>query len=243
MTIYFVVQIVVNLALLIGVSIALIQTFKKKEDDPRLTQGLRLLQSKISILEDLSDHTENQVKQLMTLLDKKLQEVRGTIDQMNRHIGEVDRSIEKSQKMAEIIQNEIPHEKISEKRMENRYIQAAQMAHRGLSVDEIVEQTGLPKVEVQLITKVNRKQCIYKGPETKSSVQDSLFAKSLEMPNIKSESMDQTQIAFREAVHQHQIKQQVNHTAKAQNQVVNTSPHGPQPLVQEENGFKTIKLG
>ncbi|MCJ8276199.1 MAG: hypothetical protein HRT44_11505 [Bdellovibrionales bacterium] len=78
MSIWILLQIVFNVLFLVGLSVAMVRIFKEKGDDPRLNQGLRLLQSKISILEDLSDHTENQVKQLMTLLDKKLHEVRGT---------------------------------------------------------------------------------------------------------------------------------------------------------------------
>ena len=85
-SIWVLIQIFVNVFFAVGIVVALIKSFKTREDDPRLTQGLRLLQSKISILEDLSDHTENQVQQLMTLLDKKLHEVRGTINQVSQHI-------------------------------------------------------------------------------------------------------------------------------------------------------------
>lgn len=206
MSIWILLQIVVNVFFLVGISVCVVKVFKDKDDDPRLSQGLRLLQSKISILEDLSDHTENQVKQLMMLLDKKLQEVRGTLSSVNDHITEVDRSIQKSQKMAEIIRDEIPHSQIVEKKLENKYIRAAQMAHSGSSVEEIVEALGLPVAEVALITKVNRKKCVYDEGSKEPSVSDQLFKKSLELPNIESGSIGQTQLNFHKAVQDHKEK-------------------------------------
>lgn len=204
MSIWLFIQIVLNILLLGGVTICLIKVFKDKEDDPRLTQGLRLLQSKISILEDLSDHTENQVKQLMMLLDKKLHEVRGTITQLNEHIGEVDRSIAKTKKMAEDIQNEMTHDQIVEKKLENKYIQAAQMAHQGHSVDEIVDALNLPKAEVELIARINKNKCVYENE--KQNVQEQIFSQSLELPEFKGGSITQTNAKFHQVVQDHKDK-------------------------------------
>ena len=204
-----------NVLFLVGILVCIAKIFKDKEDDPRLNQGLRLLQSKISILEDLSDHTENQVKQLMMLLDKKLHEVRSTLNTVNEHISEVGRSIEKSQKMAEIIQNEIPHSAIVEKNLENKYIRAAQMAHAGHSVEDIVTQLGIPKAEAELISKVNRKKCLYEGEKNQPTVKDRIFSKSLELPAMETSSIDKTQLNFHQAVHNH----------------------------KDKSGFETIKLG
>lgn len=207
MSIWILIQIVVNVLFLVGLLVCIAKIFKDKEDDPRLNQGLRLLQSKISILEDLSDHTENQVKQLMTLLDKKLHEVRSTLNVVNEHISEVGRSIEKSQKMAEIIQNEIPHSAIAEKNLENKYIRAAQMAHAGHGVDEIVHQLGIPKAEAELISKVNKKKCLYENENKNvSDIKDKLFSKSLELPKMETSSIDRTQLNFHQAVHNHKDK-------------------------------------
>ena len=201
MSVWVLLQIVVNLFLVSGVVVCLVRTFREPKDDPRLTQGLRLLQSKISILEDLSDHTENQVKQLMMLLDKKLQEVRGTMQQVNHSMGEVDRSIEKSKKMAEAIQKEMTHDNIVEKKLENKYIQAAQMAHQGFSVEEIVSKLSLPKAEVELIAKINKKKCVY---DDKKNMEQKLFSKTLEMPNFSSQSAHDVEMGFRQAVQEHE---------------------------------------
>ncbi len=201
MSIWILLQILFNVFVVAGIAVCLIKTFKSREDDPRLTQGLRLLQSKISILEDLSDHTENQVKQLMTLLDKKLHEVRGAMGQINEHIGEVDRSIKKSKMVAQQIQKEIAPDQILEKKLENKYIQAAQMAHQGHSVEEIVQAINLPKAEVELIAKVNKKKCVYENPV--ESFQDKIFEKSLQMPKMSGGSLDQTHLNFQQAIQDH----------------------------------------
>lgn len=216
MSIWVLLQIIVNIFVLVGVVVCLVKTFKTKEDDSRLTQGLRLLQSKISILEDLSDHTENQVQQLMTLLDKKLIEVRKTIQHMNVQINEVDRSIEQGKKMAQAIQHEMASDQMTEKKLESRYIQAAQLAHQGLGVEEIMQQVELPRGEVELITKVNRKKCVYQNSKTsKGSYQKEILSRSLEMPDITTNSVDKAQIDFQEAVQNH----------------------------NDQSGFRSVKLG
>lgn len=217
MSVWILIQVVCNLFLLAGLALCLVKIFKPQEDDPRLNQGLRLLQSKIAILEDLSDHTENQVKQLMALLDKKLHEVRGTMTHINQQIHEVDQSIAQSKQMAQMIQNEIQPDHIVEKKIENRYIQAAQMAHAGETVEAIVKALGLPKAEVDLIVKINKKNCVYDKPVMKSSqkIQDELFSRSFEMPDLISPSLDQTQMNFHQAVQDH----------------------------REKSGFQAIKLG
>ena len=166
MGIWFILQIALNIIFLVGLGLCLVRVQRQREDDPKLNQGLRLLQSKISVLEDLSDHSENQVNQMMTLLDKKLQEVRRTISSVSQHISEVDRSIEKSKKMAEIIVKDIPHKEIVDRKTSDKYKKAAQMAHQGLGVDRIVSELGLPRNEVQLIAKVNRKKYIFEGQDT-----------------------------------------------------------------------------
>ena len=62
-------QILVNLILTAGLVTLWIRLGRPAKDDPRMSKGLQLLQSKISILEDLSDRTDTQVQQLTALLD------------------------------------------------------------------------------------------------------------------------------------------------------------------------------
>ena len=71
MSVWMVLQIIFNLIVLAGLAFSLLKIQKDREEDVRINQGLRLLKSKISVLEDLSDHTETQSKQVMSLMEKK----------------------------------------------------------------------------------------------------------------------------------------------------------------------------
>jgi hypothetical protein len=131
------------------------------QDDPRLSRGLQLLQTKISVLEDLSERTEVQVKQLTTLLEHKGRELQQKIQESAVQIHRIDQSMQKSLEVAEIFQDKIPHEEIIERQNSVKYLRAARLAHQGLSVDDIVNEVGLPKSEVEFITKVNRDQLMF----------------------------------------------------------------------------------
>jgi len=54
-------QVVFDFLALAGVVAVWIKITRPSKDDPRLSRGLQLLQTKISVLEDLSDRTETQV--------------------------------------------------------------------------------------------------------------------------------------------------------------------------------------
>ena len=167
MDFWFIVQVLFDVLLLVGLAFCLIKIQKDREEDLRINQGLRLLQSKIAVLEDLSDHTETQSRHVLSLMDKKIGEVRNVLRNINQHILEVDKAVEKSERMAQKITQEIPHQKIVEQNITSKYVKAAKLAHQGMSVVDIVKHLGLPKNEVELIAKVNRKKCVfenYDGP-------------------------------------------------------------------------------
>src|SRR3974390_2342837 len=86
------------------------------QDDPRLSRGLQLLQSKITVLEDLSDRTDAQVKQLTQILDQKTRYIQDKIVQAEQQILRVDQSMQKSLEVAEIFQDKIPHEEVVERK-------------------------------------------------------------------------------------------------------------------------------
>src|SRR3954469_10249749 len=112
MSIAMLFQIGVNLILGLGLFIAFRRLNKPAKDDPRLSRGLQLLQSKIAILEDLSDRTEVQVGQLVALLEQKCKDVQNKIQQAERHVSQINRSMEKSLEVAKICQDKIPHQEI-----------------------------------------------------------------------------------------------------------------------------------
>ena len=61
MSTWTLIQIVFDLFMACGLFVIVMRMNRAPKDDPRLSRGLQLLQSKISVLEDLSDRTETQV--------------------------------------------------------------------------------------------------------------------------------------------------------------------------------------
>jgi len=149
-------QIVVDLFLCVGLVILVIKRNRPAADDPRLSRGLQLLQTKISVLEDLSDRTEHQVHQLTQLLEVKAKEVQSKITEIDVQMQKLEQSRAKSMEVANIFQDRIPHQEIIERQNTKKYIQAARLAHQGLTASEIANQVNLPIGEIEFIAKVNR---------------------------------------------------------------------------------------
>ncbi len=152
---------VLNILLTVGMATLMWLLFRKPKDDPRLSRGLQLLQSKISILEDISDRTEIQVRQLITLMDQKIREVQQKIQLADKHVQLVKVSMEKSREVAKIFEDRIPHEEIIERQTTTNYVRAAKMAHEGKSMTEIMQQVPLPRAELELLLKLNKQQLMF----------------------------------------------------------------------------------
>lgn len=161
MSIWALLQIVVNLVFFASVFALWLRLKRPPQDDPRLSRGLQLLQTKITVLEDLSDRTDNQVKQLTALLDQKTRMLQNKVLEAEQQIMKIDHSMTKSLEVAEIFQDKIPHQEIVERQQKVEYIRAARMAHSGLSVDEIAAQVALPREQIELIAKFNREQLMF----------------------------------------------------------------------------------
>jgi Protein of unknown function (DUF2802). len=155
-------QVLVNIILLAGIVGMWVRLNRPPKDDPRLSKGLQLLQSKIAILEDLSDRTETQVTQLTALLEQKVKDIQAKIQSSEKQISKIDQSMQKSLEVAKIFQDRIPHTEILERQNTIKYVKAARLAHQGLSVDEIAAQiTDLSRGEIEFIAKVNRDQLMF----------------------------------------------------------------------------------
>lgn len=157
-------QLFINLSLAVGLGFLWIRIMRPSKDDPRLSRGLQLLQSKIAILEDLSDRTDHQVKQLSLLLEEKTKEVQRKIEAAQNHLHEIDQSMLKSHEVAKIFQDKIPHDEIVNRQNTIKYVRAAQMAYKGSSLDEIMSVVDLPMSELEFIVKVNREKLMF-SPE------------------------------------------------------------------------------
>ncbi|MEQ1877606.1 MAG: DUF2802 domain-containing protein, partial [Bdellovibrionia bacterium] len=166
MSVWLLVQVAINLALILGV-FSLWNTFRKgrNQEDPRMSRGLQLLQSKISVIEDLSDRSEVQVKQLTALLQGKIKEIHEKIEEADKHVLNVERSIAKSLEVSKIFQDKIPHQEIIERQATAKYIEAARLANRGLSIDEIASKVAIPRGELELIVRMNRTQLVFNESE------------------------------------------------------------------------------
>lgn len=155
MTALVLVAVVFNIFVALAVAILWVRMLRPPKEDPRLSRGLQLLQSKISVMEDLSDRTDNQVQQLMRILDERTKGLQTKMLQAEELTNKIEQSMHKSIEVAEIFQDKIPHQEIIERNQQSKYVLAAKLAHDGLSVDEILKQVELPRSEVEFIAKVN----------------------------------------------------------------------------------------
>lgn len=200
------IQVVINIALAVGMFVLWMRLRRPPQDDPRLSRGLQLLQSKITVLEDLSDRTDVQVKQLAHLLDQKTRVIQDKISEAGRHNDQIHESMQKSLEVAEIFQDKIPHEDIVERQKTIRYVKAARMANSGASLDEIASQVELPREQLELIAKFNRDQLMFdeealpewakhtsKSPKNVSQLLED------EIPRESLETLDNLSQKFKEA--------------------------------------------
>lgn len=190
-----------NIILLTGLSFSLFLRIKEKKQDQRLTKGLQLLQNKISILEDLSDRTDEQVGKIVHLIDQKAQDVRTQLMTADQKIEQINMALSKALDISKVFSENIPQQEIVDRQKTNAYVQAAKLAHQGFSVDQICAKVDLSPAEVEMIAKVNRDQLQFAEEalpswvnlnqtpiEKKSSALDSelqLFAQSLHTQNEK----------------------------------------------------------
>jgi hypothetical protein len=151
-------QAILDLVVLAAIAGAWLKLSRPAKDDPRLSRGLQLLQSKISVLEDLSDRTEKQASQLNSLMEMKIRDIQNQILHADKQIQKIEGSMSKSLEVARIFQDRIPHQEIIERQNTIKYVKAARLAHQGQSVDEIAQQVDLSRGEIEFIAKVNRDQ-------------------------------------------------------------------------------------
>ncbi|OFZ17846.1 MAG: hypothetical protein A2Z20_05700 [Bdellovibrionales bacterium RBG_16_40_8] len=170
------------------------------KEDPRLSRGLQLLQSKIAVLEDLSDRTDTQVKQLTQILDERGKGLQSKMVQAEETLMKIEQSMRKTLDVAEIFQDKVPHQEILERNQQSKYVQAAKFANSGQSVDEILAKIDLPRSEVEFIAKVNREDLTF-NPEllpewAKNKRVDDVF----QAPKTDLSSLQQIEAGFKRAV-------------------------------------------
>jgi mannose/fructose/N-acetylgalactosamine-specific phosphotransferase system component IIB len=165
MTIWTVAQFALNLIFLAGIALCIIKLRARREEDPRLSYGLKLLQNKLAILEDLSDKTDHQVKRLITLLESKIKEVQSKVTDADSKLNAINEAMIKTLEVATIFKEQIPHEQIVEQKVTSKYVNAARLAHQGYTRDQIQKTVDLPDAELDLVIKLNRDQLMFAEEE------------------------------------------------------------------------------
>lgn len=212
---------VIQCFMFVAIYVLWIRFNKAPEDDPRLTKGLQLLQSKIAVLEDLSDRTETQVNQLTALMENKIKEIQTKILDADKMNNLIEIKIQKSMEVAKIFQDKIPHQEILDRQYTIKYVKAAKLAHQGLSTDEISKEVDLTLAEIELILKLNKEELMFAADElpawansnesTRASNQSSQwidFEKAFEVPRVDQQNLKKLGDQFKEALATHGEKQQ-----------------------------------
>ena len=131
---------------------------KSKLDDQRLTKGLQLLQNKISILQDLSDKTDEQVRRWIHLIEQKSQEVQSQLVKSDEKIIQIEAALSKALDVSKIFYEQVPHAEMAERQKTTKYVQAAKLANQGFTTDQISQKVDLSVAEIDMIIKMNRDQ-------------------------------------------------------------------------------------
>ena len=129
---------------------------KTQHDDQRLTKGLQLLQNKISILQDLSDKSDEQVRRWVHLIEQKSSDVQGKLMQSDEKIEQIELVLSKALDVSKIFYDQVPHAEIVERQKTSKYVQAAKLANQGFTTDQISQKIDLNTAEIEMITKMNK---------------------------------------------------------------------------------------
>ncbi len=172
MTVWTLLQLFFDFAIGLGVFLLAMRLARAPKDDPRLSRGLQILQSKIAILEDLSDRSDNQVRQLNQLLEQKAQDVESQIAHAERKLLDIKATIRKCMEAAEILEEQGPDAQSTEKRNARKYIKAARLAHQGKTAEELATELHIPRSEAEFIVKVNREQLMFNEEQLPSWAQE-----------------------------------------------------------------------
>ncbi len=194
MTLWVLVQVLLNLLFFAGIGAAWIRLKRPATEDPRMSRGLQLLQSKISILEDLSDRTDLQVNQLNALLESKCVDIQNKIIEAEKVIRSIELSRQKSLETAKMFEDKIPHQQIVERQNTVKYVKAARLAHQGVSIAEILKQVDISQAEVEFIAKVNKDNLMFSEEGLPDWVQDQVGPTAAERNPIFSNTLMKTDL-------------------------------------------------
>lgn len=131
---------------------------KGRGEDQRLTKGLQLLQNKISILQDLSDKTDEQVKKWVHLIESKSDDVQAQLNSSDLAIQKIESALSKALDVSKIFYEQVPHAEMTERQKTSKYVMAARLANQGFTIEQIMQKVDLSTAEIELITKMNKNE-------------------------------------------------------------------------------------
>jgi len=148
----------INVLLLAYIGFSHLGRNKTKMEDQRLTKGLQLLQNKISILQDLSDKTDEQVRTWVHLIEQKATSVQSQLIKSDEKIAQIEQALSKALDVSKIFYEQVPAAEMAERQKTSKYVQAAKLANQGFTTDQIAQKVDLSIAELEMIAKMNREQ-------------------------------------------------------------------------------------
>lgn len=146
----------INVLLLAYIGFSHLAKNRTKVEDQRLTKGLQLLQNKISILQDLSDKTDEQVRTWVHLIEQKATDVQKQLIKSDEKIVQIEQALSKALDVSKIFYEQVPAAEMAERQKTSKYVQAAKLANQGFTTDQIAQKVDLSIAELDMITKMNR---------------------------------------------------------------------------------------
>jgi hypothetical protein len=237
------VQIVFNIFLLVGFGVCILRLSGRRQDDPRLSRALQLLQSKLSVLEDLSDRTDLQVQKINTLLEQKLSQVQEKIEVADQKILALHEAVDQGIETVRLAQSSLRPEDVLEQKSSIKYTKAAKMAFAGDSIEQICAALDMNRAEAEFITKVNRESLLTSASNASSSKMASTslsksqdFSEIFDMPKAETSptsSLSRLAEEFKKA----------NHLAQEETRSLNTLDFEKSDILIPPMGFGENEIG
>ena len=152
----------------------------------------QLLQSKIAVLEDLSDRTDRQVNQLTKILENKSRQLQSKFFEAEKQVQKLKSSMDRSMEVASIFQDKIPHSEIIERQNTIKQVEAARMANKGYGVEEILAKVDLPREQIEFIAKVNKDELVFDESQLPAWVTKSEESPAAESSEAQQEASDES---------------------------------------------------
>lgn len=176
-----------NIILLAGLSFSIFLRVKEKKEDQKLTKGLQLLQNKLSILQDLSDRTDEQVHKLVHLLDSKSADIRIAMKEANHLLEEVRTA------PAQYIQQaaQPANDSAAYNAKSAAVVKAAQLSNAGADIEQIIQETELNRSEVEMIMAVHRHNLQFSAESLPDWAQETTSISNQELDEFSKALMQQ----------------------------------------------------